>query len=397
MNRRRILRDDSDACSTSFARISSLLQTFLVGLTFVLGVVFTAGHGWASSAQIPHGPGMEAPRPGGPAWEGGPGRPGGFGQELPQFEGTGFIQGVAPGMIRMVSPEGQAWTLHLMPTTKVEVLGAATKEFLRPGELVRFIARVELRKSVVEEPVQSILVFTVNYSNADTQLGVFPESSIQGGESELRPDAREGSRTPQTSGQRGRQVKPPVSGRGAEQNLPQSMVLDIRGRLTGFTRQGKAVVALPPNIYVRGPIEVELAETVEVRVDITDPRAYLMASEGDRIRAKGFLVGPGMARPTEVIIEKTTPLGAKSPGTFEGKKELPERTRSLAREPSRAAKPAVTPHADATKEIRAPAVSQEDAADRSAEAEEEAEVTSSASDHMLGPLETDAAEGEKEN
>lgn len=259
-------------------------------------------------------------------------RAGGSWGEPAHIDATGFLQGIAPGVMRIVTVDGQTWILQIAPGAKVKLEGPASKDFIRVGELVRFVARVNLRQGAVEEPVQSIFLFSVNYSDAETQLGVFPETGVSpagGPEHGLDGMGEQppGRHAPGRAGGRSRDTRPPGAGR-AEQPTVQSMMLDVRGRVTDLTREGKLSVAVPPNIYIRGPLEVQLAENVEVRVNFSDQRAFLLAGEGDRIRAQGIQVGPNVARVTEVRIEKTTPLELKTPPQSDRKREPRERSRS---------------------------------------------------------------------
>lgn len=242
--------------------------------------------------------------------------PGGPPGEMPLLEASGTIQAVAPGAIRMITPEGQAWILQIPPNAKVEVLGPAAREIIRPGQLVRFVAEVDRRKGTVEAPVDSLLIFTVNFSKAETQLGVFPEGAVGMG-----PTDQGAHHDEEPGHEAGRGVRPgpgraPRSARRApggndDPGQPAVMRLDIRGRITDVTRQGKLVISPPPNVYVRGPLEITLAEHAEIRVDISEPRAYTMASPGDRLKGKGFQIGPNTGVVSELVIELVSPLGGK--------------------------------------------------------------------------------------
>ncbi|MCS7237342.1 MAG: hypothetical protein NZ899_03625 [Thermoguttaceae bacterium] len=301
------------------------------------------------------------PREGVPNFPGAPREgPGGPPGEMPLLEASGIIQAVGPGMIRIVTPEGQAWVLQVAPDAKVEVLGPATREVLRPGQLVRFVAEVDRRKGTVESPVESILIFTVNYSKAETQPGVFPEATGQEGPpgvaapegGALVPDGVR--RTPPPGSGRSRMGRKPSGANG--EALPPIVRLDIRGRLSGITRQGRLVVSPPPNIYLRGPIEISLADQADIRVDISQPQAYTMASPGDRVRAKGFQVGPNAGVVSEVVIELATPLGNKPDSGADRSREAGSRGGG-AREPSgrarRAEDGATTPKSGGSSSVRA--------------------------------------------
>jgi len=238
--------------------------------------------------------------------------------QLAQVEATAIVRSVSPRGLEVVAPDGRAWLLIVRPDAKVELLGTAEPSFLRPGQLVRFVAQVDRKRELVEEPVSSLLIFTPNFSKIETQLGVFPEEGagatgqgvpgvgfpqgggVQPGGSPPAPPAR--------------RVNPRDSSRGGATSgqLSEKVRLDIRGRLSGITKQGKLVVVLPPNAFLRGPVEVPLAENPEIRVDWSDTGAYMMAAAGDRVRAKGMQVGPNVVEVSELIIEKMGPLGDKT-------------------------------------------------------------------------------------
>jgi len=278
--------------------------------------------------------------------------------DMPRLEATGTIDAVAPGMIRMIGLDGQVWMLQISPEAKVRLTGPATSEFLQPGQYVQFLGSVDKRTGQVREKVLKLLVFSPNPENTKTQLGVFPEHMVRemeaaasaagvshpgsgpSGEQPFGPpteddraNGRQRSRGP------GRAVRSP---RGSQPPaLAEDTPFDIRGRLTGIDRQGVLHVALPPNPYLRGSLQVSLAEEVEITVDFFDPAIYRLATAGDRIEAKGHQVGPNAGFMTELKIEKATPLGQKEeravtrrPGTGSAAAQ-PEARRSGPRGPNR--------------------------------------------------------------
>ncbi len=235
-----------------------------------------------------------------------------------QVEATAIVRSVSPRGLEVVAPDGRAWLLLVRPDAKVELLGTAELSFLRPGQLVRFVAQVDRKRGVVEEPVSSLLIFTPNFSKVETQPGVFPdEGAVSSGEGLPGVGFPQNGATQPGSGPPAhptRRVNPRDSGRGATASvpLPEKVRLDIRGRLSEITKQGRLVVLLPPNAFLRGPLEVPLVENAEIRVDWLDPKAYMMAAAGDRVRAKGIQVGPNVVEVSELTIEKMGPLGDKT-------------------------------------------------------------------------------------
>jgi hypothetical protein len=75
------------------------------------------------------------------------------------------------------------------------------------------------------------------------------------------------------------------------------------------------IVMLPPNAYLRGPLEVSLAEALELKVDLLGPEVLSLVAAGDRVRGRGIAIGPNMAAMLEVVIEKVGILGEKPAGT----------------------------------------------------------------------------------
>ena len=259
-------------------------------------------------------------------------------RQAAQVEATAIVRSVSPRGLEVVAPDGRAWLLLVRPDAKVELLGTAEPSFLRPGQLVRFVAQVDRKRGIVEEPVSSLLIFTPNFSKLETQLGVFPdEAAVPTGEGLPGVGFLQGSAAQPGSGPPAhptRRPNPRDSSRAgaAATQLPEKVRLDIRGRVSGLTKQGRLVVVLPPNAFLRGPLEVPLVENPEIRVDWSDTGAYMMVAAGDRIRAKGMQVGPNVLEVSELIIEKMGPLGVK---TSTGSRTTRQETRSMREDASK--------------------------------------------------------------
>ena len=295
--------------------VGIVLVGILLGLAGVIGNGVRLSFGQVSP-RIP-GEGQHPRQPPGlPRPEGmGPIGPDPHGLHPVQMEASGVVNSLAPRGLQIVSSDGRAWILMVRPDAKVELLGTAEPSFLRPGQLVRFIAQVDRKRGLVDEPVGSLLIFTPNFSKIETQLGVFPAEPAPGAEDLPGGVGHQGalpqpavSSAPNPS----RRAHPKDSPRGdtaSPRSLPEKIRLDIRGRLSGISKQGKLLVVLPPNAFLRGTLEVPLAENADIRVDWSEAGAFMMAAPGDRVRAKGVQVGPNAIEVSELTIEKMTPLG----------------------------------------------------------------------------------------
>ena len=66
---------------------------------------------------------------------------------------------MSPGLIRMITDDGQPWEVKIGPRTLVEVHGTGGPGMLRPGVCVRFEATLVGRRNVAEE-IAELTVFS---------------------------------------------------------------------------------------------------------------------------------------------------------------------------------------------------------------------------------------------
>jgi hypothetical protein len=100
------------------------------------------------------------------------------------------------------------------------------------------------------------------------------------------------------------------SGRGksssGKNQAPQTRSLEIRGRITAI-RKPTMTVFVPTPLF-RSPLHVELADEPEIDVELSGIEACLLARKGDRLKARGQLVGEKVGRASEIEIDLIEPL-----------------------------------------------------------------------------------------
>ncbi len=282
---------------------------------------------WQLPGRIPPG---QQPRRG---QAGVPGRvPGRFpaGGQMPRLEATGQVDAVAPGFIRMVASDGQIWTLRLAANARLRLRGAMEAQLIQSGQFIRFEGTVDHKTCEVEEKLEQITVFTPAQDNPDTQLGAFPVqpegggtpgdpfSQPQGGAPNPFsqplggvPGADQAAPAPtrpaRTGGRASRRSR---AGRGRKRGGPPPVVkaeYDIRGQIREIDRNGTLTVFVP-NVFFRPAVKVNLADDVQVAVELAGPAVLGLTAKGDRIEARGVQIGPAVAEVAEVTIEKAEPI-----------------------------------------------------------------------------------------
>lgn len=193
----------------------------------------------------------------------------------PPVDVSGTVEAVMPGYIKLTAVTGQVWVLQIDPAAKVKVLGKAKTDFLRPGLIVSFVADVDKRHSSVEEKITKLSLVTP---------------------SELYPIG----------------AAPALDGGGAGGGGASTERFNVIGQFGGVNRKGKATVVVQ-NQYFKPNLTVEIADDADIKVDLTDPKAYTFAKQGDKVEAKGKQLSPTTAIANDLTITLAEPLTSAAP------------------------------------------------------------------------------------
>jgi hypothetical protein len=250
-----------------------------------------------------------------------------------QLEGT--VAGVRLGMIAMTTAAGETWGVRIPPKVEVRVTGTAEPEVLSPGMYVRFIAPVDKRRSLVQGPVEKLVIFSPSHE-VGRMPGVFYPGQEGADDSGLQPDGGTPPKVPEAHSGRGRRDRARARNpRGAPKAAPAARdanadgkaagdveTFDIRGRITNVN--GRWLTVYARNTYFKPALKIELAEKPEISLDMN---TYTLARPGDKISARGVQIGPQAAQATRVEIQLLEPLGKSS------KPERPTAKRASRRPP----------------------------------------------------------------
>jgi hypothetical protein len=223
---------------------------------------------------------------------------------------TGDLEAMAPGMLRLKPAVGDPLLLQLARTTKVHITGTAKKDVLGPNIFISFFAEVDMQLSKVEQKVNRLTIFT---PSPERPLGAFPDQSPS--IEDVDADATDVPAETPAPKRRSRSKKDagPTKGR-----------FEIIGRITGVNKSG-VVTVYAKNPYFRPAIQFQLSEDPEIKLDLTDPKMCVIAKPGDKVKARGRQLAPGMVQATDLsitLVEPFTTIRAEDPD----KKKPPRRT-----------------------------------------------------------------------
>jgi hypothetical protein len=177
------------------------------------------------------------------------------------IELKGLIAGVQNGVVQIVADrehEGrkwqEPWLARVTPASKVDVVGFADREFLRPGMIVRLTAEFDLKSGVALEPVTDLIIATPRLGD---QVGIFADEEV--------------------TTERGKKGPPPKTAK-----------LRIFDTVTGVKE----------NTLIFKKYRVEVSPEAIIKVDVADPSVL---SRGDKVeKVKGWYV---KGRPGAMFIE----------------------------------------------------------------------------------------------
>jgi len=261
-----------------------------------VGVVWLLVGAWPARAQPPRPGPPGAPVPGVPAVAGVPapgGAPPGVPGRAPAGPGprvieltpvrlSGTIAAVRPGVILVDTPTQERWTVQVPGDTVVRVTGTAVREVLRAGLFVRFLVRVDERRTRALTKVRRLIIITpANLEGREP--GVFP-AQIE--PPQQPPGAQAGEQQPEAAAE-----------------LPGD-IYDVRARITEI--RGRWMKVFAPNTFFKPELRVELDNELQVMVDVS---AYGLARPGDQFAALALQVAPQAALAREMVIALSEPVG----------------------------------------------------------------------------------------
>ena len=273
--------------------------------------------------------------------------------QLPELRLDGTVEEIRPGLLQILSNQGQPWMVRVLPNATVRVTGKATADLLGPGQAVGFIAEVDVRKSRVEQPVSKLIVFTPSpdwplgaSENSGTGASIFDKPKEKekkgppaagfgpgaqgpgmdpgfGADAGPGPGAFGGDTRPG-----GRRSRSGPAGAGAKVAAP-TQSLEIRGQITSF-KNGKATLHVP-NAPFRSALKIEIAENAEVEVDLSAPAALALAQKGDKVHARVQQIGERAGQATEIEVTLTQAVNSGQPAKrAPAKAERPPRAKRAA-------------------------------------------------------------------
>jgi hypothetical protein len=227
------------------------------------------------------------------------------------LEVSGTIRMVARTGIALTNNMNQTWRVAILPVTKVQVTGPATRDCLRSGLAVEFTADIDSH-GAIQGKVDSLTVITLT---KDKQMGLSsPDADSGFGEPAADDSGKPAKRTTRTSAKTAKTAKtakaaPHAQAAGNYRIIGQLVV----GR-------GGALSVKPG----RTMLPFELAEQPKINLDVAD---LTLARPGQEISVKGYVSPrqPGTIQAAEVKIKLPEAEGSekvekKEPPKVEAKK-----------------------------------------------------------------------------
>jgi hypothetical protein len=163
------------------------------------------------------------------------------GIEWRDWESSGTVEGVGNGTLLMTL-EGNRWVGAVPAAARVAITGAAERDVLRPGVIVRFSAEFDRKTGAATEPVSELEIVTPRQGD---RTGVFPDEVVDPTEKRKGP--------------------PPA---------------------TAKLRIFDAISGVKENTIFFKRYRVELAAEVTISVNATDPSLLSPGDEIKRVRGK---------------------------------------------------------------------------------------------------------------
>lgn len=240
-------------------------------------------------------------------------------RNLPQLDLQGTVDAVAVGALKVTSDTKQTWLLRVSGETRVEVKGKASADLLGPGTYIAFTAEVNKKGARIEEKVKEVAIFTP--SNR-MQVGAVPEGAgLAGGMAGLNVGDDQpfggGAGAGGKAGGKGKAASKAKSS-GKASAAKTSETYEIKGQITSI--KGSKVTLKVPNEHFKSSLRFDLAEDVEVSLDIEGPLANCgplpsLVKQGDRVEIKGVQVAEngGTVSDLKVNLGGTEAAGEDTP------------------------------------------------------------------------------------
>ena len=201
-----------------------------------------------------------------------------FNQPLFLADGTqqsnAFIDRVSPNAI-VVNAEGELFTVKPDADANIEVVGMATRDFLKPGQLVKFTGKFDADgKSIT--PLDQLAVVS------------------------LRPGDKAGA-TPFSDDDNSSAAKKSAD---PAENSPTSLA--VLGRINSILGN-TLTVGTGTDVY-----KVDIDSNVKVDLNTSD---FSIAQPGDKIAVSGYISKPGVAQAKEIKITLAKPARSKRPNS----------------------------------------------------------------------------------
>lgn len=248
-----------------------------------------------------------------------PGRnqPRGNAEQLPRIEASGTIEVLTPMGLQIVTLSGQKWQLVLARECKIELIGKALPDLLRPGVIVSFTAFIEKKTGRATEKVESLVICSIDQNH---QLGVFPDQGTgaigdgpgfgeMGGAGPgpaVNPFGAAAGGFGNLGGPAERPTRPGRGRHNPEDDIPVERY-QVCGRISAITKLGKITI-VAPNPHFRAPIQIEVGENPDISLELSGQEAIRFIRPGAKITGKGVQIGPTAARMSELTVELTEPL-----------------------------------------------------------------------------------------
>ena len=199
------------------------------------------------------------------------------GPEKQPFRVESTIKAVRGNFMQVIVGTEEVWVVKIQAKPDaMSMSGKAEPSWLQRGMLVRFSARLN-KRGQAQEPVAKLTVFT---PREGYQLGAFLEQEFDAGQFDLDDEPK------------------PKAGPADVANYL------VAGQLTSI-KNGAMTVSVGG-----GVVRAELAEDVEIDVDIAD---YRLARPGDKAKFEGYFYQKGQALATRVEVTATKPLKGPEP------------------------------------------------------------------------------------
>lgn len=212
---------------------------------------------------------------------------------------AGMLKQIGPGVLQIATEAGDKWLVRLEgrpQEMKVSFSGKADPSFLKSGMLVQFEGTVN-KRGELQEKLEQIVVTS---PREGIEVGVYPEAT-GGNTGGLFSDDKP-------------EEKP------KKQARPDAVRCRVTGLITKIGRTGELTVNCR-----NGTVTAELADTVQVSVDLTDLR---LAQPGDKVELRGWHVKnqKGTVWTREVNVSAASVLGEVKKNPREGEKAAESET-----------------------------------------------------------------------